>query len=155
VGVAVYGKQATRLGEALFLHFATPGSAAGRWYADVLELLTDPLSVVERGSVHQHGVGNGVAYVDAATGAGLAVDSWDAPVFSPVTAADPATTLIVPYHPLSGPVMGFAAVLWSNIYNTNFPLYSVDAQWQQRFEIKALAPSAQRARDASAAAFRG
>jgi hypothetical protein len=153
VTAAVYGKQATRLGEALFLHWATPGSASGRWFADVLELLTDPLSVVERGSVHQHGVGVGVAYIDTATGAGVAVDSWDAPVFSPVTPKDPAMTMIVPYHPLAEPVTAFAAVLFSNIYNTNFPLYSVDTSWQQRFEVRALTANSERARDASAAAF--
>jgi hypothetical protein len=121
VAVAVYGKQPTRLGEALFLHFATPGSAAGRWFADVLELLTDPLSVVERGSVHQHGCGAGVSYVDVASGAGVAVDSMDVPVFSPVTPSNPAMTMIVPYSPLKEPVTAFAAVLFSNIYNVRAP----------------------------------
>ena len=83
----------------------------------------------------------------------MAVDSWDAPVFSPVTPKDPAMTMIVPYHPLAEPVTAFAAVLFSNIYNTNFPLYSVDTSWQQRFEVRALTANSERARDASAAAF--
>jgi hypothetical protein len=71
------------------------------------------------------------------------------------TPNDSAMTMIVPYHPLVGPVTGFAAVLFGNQYNTNFPLYSVDASWLQRFELRALGPDAGRAADAAAAAFKG
>lgn len=141
IDVQVFNKTATRLGEAIYLQFATPMVAGSAWVADVLSHWVDPLDVVERGSQHQHGVGDGVLYVNSATGAGVAIDTIDAPVFSPWTAVNEPTTVIVPLEPLTGPVEGFAAVLFSNIYNTNFPLYSVDDAWRQRFTIRPLLPS--------------
>ena len=59
--------------------------------------------------------------------------------------------MIVPFAPLQGPVLGFAAVLFSNIYNTNFPLYSIDAEYKFRFTVRPMAASAERAARARAA----
>jgi hypothetical protein len=138
--VQLFNKTSTRLGEAMYLNFATPPVAGSAWFMSVLDYLVDPLDVVIRGSQHQHGVGDGAVYV-APDGSGLAVDTIDAPVRSPWTAQDLPTTLIVPFTPLQGPVEGVASVLFSNIYNTNFPLYSVDDAMKFRFQLRALPSS--------------
>jgi hypothetical protein len=58
----------------------------------VLDYYVDPLDVVERGSQSQHGVGKSVAYLNTVNGAGIEVDSIDAPVFSPWTAVNATYT---------------------------------------------------------------
>lgn len=151
IEATVLNKTSTRLGEALLLDFATPAVPGSAWFADVLGHYVDPLDVVERGSQRQHGVGDGVAYVSAGTGDGLGVVTFDAPVFSPWTAVNETSTLIVPFSPLIGPVEGFSAVLFANAYNTNFNLYSTYDAWKQRFALAHLAPSAERAARARAA----
>ena len=149
--VQLFNKTATRLGEAIYLEFATPPAPGSAWFAEVLGHLVDPLDVVVRGSQRQHGVGESVLYVDAATGAGLAVDTLDAVVMSPWTAVNETSTMIVPFDPLVGPVEGFASVLFSNIYVTNFPLYSTEDAWKLRYVLRPLAASGERARAARAA----
>jgi hypothetical protein len=149
--VQLFNKTATRLGEAIYLEFATPPVAGSAWFAEVLGHLVDPLDVVVRGSQRQHGIGESVVYVDAATGAGLAVDALDTVVMSPWTAVNETSTMIVPLYPLVGPVLGFASVVWSNAYNTNFPLYSVDPAFKFRYVIRPLAASGELARAARAA----
>lgn len=154
VELQMFNKTSTRLGEAIYLDFSAAATAAGGggvWLADVLDHYTDPLDVVVRGSQHQHGVGKGVVFLNNATGAGLAVDTIDAPVWSPWTATNPTSTMIVPYDPLTGPVEGFSCVLFSNIYNTNFPLYSVDDAFKFRFHLHTMAADASRAKDVRAA----
>lgn len=151
VEVQMFNKTSTRLGEAIYLDFSTPPVASTAWFAEVLGHYVDPLDVVIRGSQRQHGVGDSVVYVNTASGAGLSIDTLDAPVFSPWTAVNATSTMIVPFYPLQGPVLGFSAVLFSNIYNTNFPLYSVDDAWKLRFAVRVLPPSAERAARARAA----
>lgn len=141
IELQLFNKTSTRLGEAIYLRFATPSVANSAWFADVLGYWTDPLDVVSRGSQHQHGVGDSVVYISSTNGAGVAVDTIDAPVMSPWTATEEAVTYIVPYDPLTGPVEGFASVVFSNTYNTNFPLYSVDDAFKLRYTIRTIAPS--------------
>lgn len=150
--VQLFNKTSTRLGEAIYLNFATPSSGDKAWYASVLDYYVDPLDVVTRGSQRQHGVGEGVAFVSPSTGAGIAIDTVDAPVFSPWTAVNTTSTLIVPFEPLQGPVEGFAAVLFANIYNTNFALYSIDEAFKFRFGVRPVAANAGRAAALMAAA---
>jgi hypothetical protein len=138
--VTVVNKTATRLGEALLLDFATPPAPGAAWLADVLGHYVDPLDVVVRGSQRQHGVGDGVAYVDAASGAGLDVASLDAPVFSPWTAANATSTLIVPFYPLVGPVEGFSAVLYVNAVSGGPGRVVVGGGWR-RTRARAAAPT--------------
>lgn len=85
----------------------------------------------------QHGVGAGVWYGALASRRGLRIDTLDTPVVSPHTAVDEMTTMIVPLSPLQGRVEGMAAVLFQNAYNTNYPLYSVDADFRFRFRVYA------------------
>ena len=119
--VQLINKTATRLGEAIYLDFSTPPVADGSaWLADVLDRFVDPRDVVVRGSQHQHGVAQGVAYLSPATGAGVNIITLDAPVMSPFSPSVPPSTLIVPFVPLGETITGFASVLFSNIYNTNF-----------------------------------
>ncbi len=66
----MFNKTATRLGEAMYFMFGSSSLSDGVWLADVLGYLVDPMDVVERGSVHQHGIGQGVVYVDS-QGAGV------------------------------------------------------------------------------------
>jgi hypothetical protein len=139
--VQLFNKTSTRLGEAIFLRFATPAVPSSSWVGEVLGHWVDPLDVVVRGSQHQHGIGDSVLYVNSQTGAGVAVDTVDAPVWSPWTADIDAITYIVPYDPLNGPVEGFAAILFSTTYNTNFPLFSIDDAYRFRFGIRGVAAS--------------
>lgn len=150
VEVQLFNKTATRLGEAVYLQFAVVEAADSAWFAEVLGYLVDPLDVVVRGSQHQHGVGSGMVYVGS-DGSGIAVDTVDTPVVSPWTADSPPTTLIVPFDPLNGPVEGMAAVLFANIYNTNFALYSVDDAMKMRFVVRAVGPSEELAASVAAA----
>lgn len=154
ITLTLLNKTSTRLGEAIYLDFSTPPASDGQslWLADVLGHYVDPLDVVTRGSQRQHGVGAGVAYLSSATGAGVAVDTIDSPVVSPWTALNATSTMIVPYYPLAGPVLGMSSVVFANIYNTNFPLYSVDSAWQTRYVVRVVQGSGESARLAKAAA---
>ena len=58
----VFNKTTTRLGEALFLHFAPTPLHDHVWMMDKLGSWVDPLDTVYNGSLHQHGVRNGVRY---------------------------------------------------------------------------------------------
>ena len=76
----------------------------------------DPLDVVANGGLHQHGVSRGVAYLSAASPATkfFAIDTLDAAVVDPATAAEPAEMFPQPLHPLTGPVLGFDVQLMQN-----------------------------------------
>ena len=76
----------------------------------------DPLNVVENGGLHQHGVSTGVAYLSASapTTKFLAIDTLDAAVVDPATAAEPAEMFPQPLSPLTGPVLGFDVQLMQN-----------------------------------------
>lgn len=96
---------------------------------DKLGLLVDPLNVTLNGSQHQHGIASGVLYtqqalVPTSSASGLVMGSLDAPVVSPVTAADPPTMLPAPMAPLTGPVTGAFFSLFTNTWNTNYLYYS-------------------------------
>lgn len=123
----VFNKTSTRLAEAALLGFTSRPGAGGADFAWTMRKLgsnVDPLDAVAGGSPHQHGVSDGVRLASRAAPAArfLAVDSLDAAVFSPATAASPATNFIVPFDALEGPVLGFGALLWQNAFNTNTPL---------------------------------
>ena len=101
----------------------------------------DPLDTVERGSVHQHGVSTGVAWMAAPGGGGrlFAVDTLDATVVNPFTAVNPPQIFPFPLSPLTGPVLGFDVQLMQNAFNTNTPLFSWDANYKWRFVVRGKA----------------
>ena len=106
---------ATRLGGAHFAHFPSAQQAGYVWLMDKLGSWVDPLDTVARGSVHQHGVSEGVRYMSAANPAKFfAVDTLDAAVVNPYTAANPASMFPYPLEPLAGPVLGFDVQLMQN-----------------------------------------
>ena len=142
----VFNKTATRLAEAALLGFTSrPGSGGGdaAWRMRKLESWIDPLDGVAGGSPHSHVVSDGVALASRAAPDShfLAVDSLDAAVFSPATAATPATNFIVPFDALEGPVLGFSALLWQNAFNTNTPLFSFTSALKWRFVLRAAVPA--------------
>ena len=135
-----FNKTATRLGEAHFFRFAPLPVAGGDyvWLMDILGSWVDPLDTVANGGLHQHGVRDGVAYVSASNPAKrLSIDTLDAPVVDPATAANPATMFPQPLTPLEGPVLGFDVQLLQNAFCTNTPLFSWDTAYRWRFRISA------------------
>ena len=140
VELQIFNKTATRLAEACLLDFVpSPSAAAGlAWTMDKLGGAVDPLDAVGGGSPHQHAVAKGVLLSAAAGGgAWLALDTLDAAVVSPITAASESTNLIVPFEPLEGPVLGFGSLLWQNAFNTNTPLFTFDPAYKWRFVLRA------------------
>ena len=98
----------------------------------------DPLDTVASGSVHQHGVSDGVRYASAATPAKyFAIDTLDAAVVNPYTAANPPSMFPYPLEPLTGPVLGFDVQLMQNAFNTNTPLFTFDPAYKWRFALRA------------------
>jgi hypothetical protein len=137
-----FNKTATRLGEAHFFSFLPLPlpSSDRRWMMDKIGTWIDPLDTVRAGSVHQHGVRNGVAYFSPASPEHFfAIDTLDATVVSPATAANPAQMFPYPLEPLQGPVLGFDVQLMQNSFNTNTPLFSWDPSYKWRFAIRAAA----------------
>lgn len=135
----LFNKTATRLGEAHFFHFLpVPQGGDYAWamdkcvrqgegarddrtrlllpLGDRLGSWVDPLDAVENGSVHVHAVGSGVIYRSTSSPATrfFAIDTLDAPIVNPATAAQPATMFPVPLSPLTGPVLGFDVELMQN-----------------------------------------
>jgi len=136
IELQVFNKTSTRLGEALFLDFTQVPQTNWKWWVDVLGLPVDPLDVLTNGNVHQHGVKEGIMYLQTGGNGMFAVDTIDSAVVSPHTPIDEATSLLFPLTPLTGPVTGFAALLFQNAFNTNVPLYSFDDAWKWRFTIR-------------------
>ena len=151
IDLQAFNKTTTRLGEASFARFRPVQREGFLWFMDKLGSWVDPLDTVTNGSLHSHGIRNGVAYMqsDAAgghhphphrgTGAFLAVDSLDAFLADPVTAAEPATNFLWPLSPLTGPVLGFDMQLHQNTFATNMPLFSLDSDFRWRFKLRAAA----------------
>ena len=135
-----FNKTATRLGEAHFFSFLPLPLAGSKrvWLMDKIGTWIDPLDTVGRGSVHQHGVRNGVAYFDPGQpGSAFSIDTLDATVVSPATAANPPSMFPYPLEPLTGPVLGFDVQLMQNAFNTNTPLFSWDTAYRWRFRLHA------------------
>jgi hypothetical protein len=135
VDLQAFNKTTTRLGEASFARFRPTQRAGFRWLMDKLGSWVDPLDTVTNGSLHSHGIRNGVAYMNTA-GEFLAVDSMDAFLADPVTAVDPATNFLWPLKSLTGPVLGFDMQLHQNAFATNMPLFSLDSDFRWRFKLR-------------------
>ena len=151
IDLQAFNKTTTRLGEASFARFRPVQRDGFHWFMDKLGSWVDPLDTVTNGSLHSHGIRDGVAYINSAgsppanphpgTGvtAFLAVDSLDAFLVDPVTAAAPATNFLWPLTPLTGPVLGFDIQLHQNAFATNMPLFSLDSDFRWRFRLRAQA----------------
>eukprot|EP00040_Diaphanoeca_grandis_P034642 m.215927 g.215927 ORF g.215927 m.215927 type:complete len:141 (+) comp33196_c0_seq3:222-644(+) len=124
---------------------------------DKLGSWVDPLDTVTNGSLHSHGIRDGVAFIEAAGryppepqagdnggigGGFFAVDSLDAFLADPVTATNPATNFLWPLSPLAGPVVGFDMQLHQNTFATNMPLFSLDSDFRWRFKLRARTSAA-------------
>jgi hypothetical protein len=143
-----FNKTATRLGEASFLRFRPVQRHNFHWLMDKLGSWVDPLDTVTNGSMHSHGVRDGVGYFPksandandeegSASPAFFAIDTLDAFVADPATAADPATNFLMPLTALKGPVLGFDMQLHQNAFSTNMPLFSLDSDFRWRFRLRA------------------
>jgi hypothetical protein len=137
IDLQAFNKTSTRLGEALFVRFLPPSVAGHVWKMDKLGSWVDPLDTVRNGSLHQHGVRNGVSYTSASGGSYFAVDTLDAYLVNPITDAQPATMFPLPLDPLTGPVRGFDVQLMQNTFNTNMPQFSLDPAYRWRFTLRA------------------
>jgi hypothetical protein len=138
--VQIFNVTATRLGGAHFYHVGPiPQPGDYSWLMDKIGSWVSPLDTVTNGGVHQHGVSDeGVRYVSAsAPGKFLSVQTLDAPLVDPFTAANPASMFPLPLAPLTGPVLGFDVQLMQNAFNTNTPLFSWDPAFRWRFRISA------------------
>jgi hypothetical protein len=134
-----FEKTSTRLGEASFFRFQPTQQDGCRWLMDKLGSWVDPLETVTNGSIHSHGIRNGVAYLNAISAKPvLAIDSLDAFVADPATADSVATNFLMPLKPLTGPVIGFDMQLHQNaVVATNMPLFSLDSDFRWRFRLRA------------------
>lgn len=148
IDLQAFNKTTTRLGEASFARFRPAQRDGFRWFMDKLGSWVDPLDTVTNGSLHSHGIRDGVAYINSGSrhptnpqtgGAFLAVDSLDAFLANPATAAEPATNFLWPLLPLTGPVLGFDMQLHQNAFATNMPLFSLDSDFRWRFKLRARA----------------
>jgi Domain of unknown function (DUF5054) len=140
IDLQLFNVTATRLGGAHFFHFGPiPQPGDYTWKMDKIGGWVDPLDAVENGSVHQHGVSDlGVRYASAsAPNKFLAIETVDAPLVDPFTAANPASMFPYPLSPLTGPVLGFDVQLMQNAFNTNTPLFTWDPAYKFRFRIAA------------------
>lgn len=147
IDLQAFNKTSTRLGEASFARFRPVQRDDFRWLMDKLGSWIDPLDIVTNGSVHSHGIRDGVIYVKS-SGSGLstntgpngtffAIDSLDAFLADPATATEPATNFLWPLTPLTGPVLGFDMQLHQNAFATNMPLFSLDSDFRWRFRLRA------------------
>jgi hypothetical protein len=145
IDLQAFNKTTTRLGEASFARFRPKQRDGFRWLMDKLGSWVDPLDTVTNGSLHSHGIRDGVAYVKSGSrhptspqnDAFFAVDSLDAFVADPATTAEPATNFLSPLAPLTGPVVGFDMQLHQNAFATNMPLFSLDSEFRWRFRLRA------------------
>ena len=141
IDLQVFNVTATRLGGAHFFHFGPlqqPGDYS--WAMDKIGGWVDPLDTVANGGIHQHGVSDGgVRYASAAapTTKFLAVQTLDAALVDPYTAANPPSMFPLPLSPLTGPVLGFDVQLMQNAFNTNTPLFTWDREVRWRFRVSA------------------
>eukprot|EP01043_Picozoa_sp_COSAG02_P010638 COSAG02_NODE_378_length_23535_cov_35.310164_9_plen_1246_part_00 len=134
----IFNKTKTRLGEASFFRFEPKRRNGCRWLMDKLGSWIDPLETVTNGSLHSHGVRDGVAYFNDVTGNMVfSIESLDAFVADPATAKEPATNFLTPLTPLTGPVLGFDMQLHQNAFSTNMPLFSLDSEFRWRFRLRA------------------
>ena len=147
IDLQAFNKTTTRLGEASFARFRPAQREGFRWLMDKLGSWVDPLDTVTNGSLHSHGIRNGVAYIKSGSsrhpaspvgknGAFFAIDSLDAFLADPATAAEPATNFLWPLAPLTGPVLGFDMQLHQNAFSTNMPLFSLDSDFRWRFKLR-------------------
>jgi hypothetical protein len=141
IDLQAFNKTSTRLGEALFVRFLPPSVSGHVWTMDKLGSWVDPLDTVRNGSLHQHGVRNGVVYMSDRfpDSSFFAVDTLDAYLVNPITDAQPATMFPMPLEPLTGPVRGFDVQLMQNTFNTNMPQFSLDPAYRWRFTLRAAA----------------
>lgn len=145
VDVQLFDKTATRLGEAIFLEWSalTPEAVpGGRWFVQKINTWVDPLDVFVNGAQRQHAVSGGAAYFapsapPSSGGPAVFIDTIDAPVLCPATDAEPYSGLPISAQPLTGPVTGFASMLFANSWAMNYPLWSLDADFRFRFAIRA------------------
>lgn len=120
VDLQAFNKTKTRLGEASFFRFEPIHRIGCRWLMDKLGSMIDPLETVTNGSLHSHGVRDGVAYFNETTKkAVFSIDSLDAFVADPATATEPATNFLMPLDPLTGPVVGFDMQLHQNAFSVS------------------------------------
>lgn len=143
IDVQLFDKTPTRLGEAIFLEWNTlmPAVPNGRWHVQKIATWVDPLDVFVNGAHRQHSVSGGVAFFDPALlpaigSPAVFIDTIDAPVICPATAAEPYSGLPISVQPLTGPVTGFASMLFANSWAMNYPLWSIDADFRFRFVVR-------------------
>ena len=140
IDLQLFHVTATRLGGAHFFHFG-PLQQGGdyKWLMDKIGGWVDPLDTVGNGGIHQHGVSDlGVRYMSTGSpNKFLSIQTLDAALVDPFTAANPPTMFPYPLTPLTGPVLGFEVQLMQNAFNTNTPLFTWDPAFKWRFRISA------------------
>lgn len=105
---------------------------------DKLGSWVNPLDTVANGGLHQHGVRDGVAYIStSAPTKRFSIDTLDAAVVNPATAAQPSTMFPQPLTPLTGSVLGFDVQLLQNAFSTNTPLFTWEDSLRWRFRLSA------------------
>lgn len=135
-----FAKPPDRRPEALWFRLHPKVAGPGRWSMDVLGSPQAPDEVVRGGGRHLQAVGRGVAWSPdpGATGHGLTVESLDAAVVAP---GEPLLARHLPDRPCEPDRFGWHWLLFDNLWGTNFPQWSIDADARFRFVVRWVAPS--------------
>lgn len=124
-----FGKQATRLPEALWLSFRPTLAQPENWRLDKLGQFIAPQETVYGGGRHLHAIWSGIRY-DGEDGA-LTIDSLDAPLVAPGR----RDLLHCDSQPLPL-AQGMHFNLYNNIYGSNFTMwYEQDARFRFRLML--------------------
>jgi len=125
-----FGKQATRLPEAVWLSFKPKLARPEGWRMDKLGQLISPLETLSGGGRHLHAVWSGIRH-EAPEGA-LSIESRDCALVAPGTPA----LLRCNNEPLRLD-QGMHFNLYNNVYGTNFTAwYDEDARFRFRIAIE-------------------
>lgn len=135
-----FAKPADRRPEALWFRFHPKVVGPGRWMTDVLGSPQAPDEVVCGGGRHLQAVGRGVAWIPdpGRTGDGLTIESLDAAVVAP---GEPLLARHLCDHPSEVGRFGWHWLLFDNLWGTNFPQWSLDADARFRFAVRWSSPS--------------
>jgi len=143
ITLSIYNKTATRLPEALYIHFNASGSGSPSglpaWYADKLEQWVNPFDVVMGGNKYHHGVGRrGIMATKPGpnnNNVTLMIGTPDASIasFGHIRGLPTPTTTD------AEPSEGGSFMLINNMWGTNYPMWipfdNNDANMQWHFNL--------------------
>ena len=128
--LTVYNKTATRLPEAMFLRFVPPPLApsysADAWMMRKLAEWVDPADIVTGGAKRLHSVSSGISFAN---------QIFVQPIHTPLVCFGTPTSFPTPLTKEPVWADGASFILWDNIWNTNYPQWTIDTEYVFRFKM--------------------